>query len=294
MKTQVEWIGKFFGHVDVSGIEAVGIKGLQALVVLLLTYFISWKLQRIIDKRLAHGGYNDEEAIRTYKRFVRFTVWILGILIAVHTMGFNMKPIFSTGGLLAVAMAFAFKNIAENLLAGIMLRFERVIKPGDVVETEGAMVRIKKIGIRTTIARKKNEQDLLIPNSQLIQKSVANYTYRDAVCRVQALIGVSYSEDLSKVRNILEGVCEKMEGKSEHHPPSISLDEFEESQVTYRINVWIEDPWELGSYRSNLHEAIWQALKDAGTKMAYPQLDVHLDEGVQLVNVNRTADHGTP
>lgn len=293
MNTMVEWIGKFFGHIDVSGVEALGIKGLHALIVLFLAACVSWQLQRFIGERLAHDGSNDEEEIGTYKSIARVIVWVCGILIAVHTMGFNMKPLFSTGGMLAVAMAFAFKNVAENLLSGLMLRFERVIEPGDVVETEGAMIRIKKIGIRTTIARNMNEEDLLIPNSQLVQKSVANYTYRDPICRVYTLVGVSYTENLNRVRKILEGICEKMEGQSKQHPPEILLYAFGESQVTYKVSIWIEDPWLSDIFRSNLHEAIWWTLKEAGIEMPYPQLEVHLDEGVQLENVNRTTDHGT-
>ena len=183
---------------------------------------------------------------------------------------------------MALALAFAFKNIAENLMSGMMIRFERVIKPGDIVETEGAMIRIKKIGLRNTLARTKDEKDLLIPNSQLVQQKVANYTYRDSVCRVQTSIGVSYRADLSRVREALEAVCEKVEGKSQHHPPVVALCEFNNSQVTYKVSVWIDDPWVSNHFKSKLHEAIWQGLKDADIKMAYPQLDVHFDKGVPL------------
>lgn len=288
----VEWFITFLGEIDMGAVETMGIKGVQALFILLATCCVSWKLQKMIIQHLTHDGANDDEAIATYKSMTCIIVWILGILIALHILGFNMKPLFSTGGMLAVAMAFVFKNIAENLLAGMMLRFEGVITPGDVVETEGAMLRIKKIGMRTTIARNKNEEDLLIPNSQLVQEKVANFTYRDSVCRVYTHIGVSYTEDLNLVRKVLEDVCDNIECKSKQHPTEVLLSEFAESQVTYKISVWIEDPWLSGAFRSSLHEAIWWALKEAGVEMACPQLQAHLHEGIHPGNIKRSADSG--
>lgn len=282
MKMIVEWIGKFFGQIEVSDSEALAIKGLQVLLVLLLAYILSERAKRFIERRLAHDDNRDDVAIGLYKNIARTIIWGLAILVAIHLMGIDLKPLFSAGGMLALASAFAFKNVAENLISGIMIRLERVIKPGDILETEGVMVRIKKIGMRNTIARTKDEKDLLIPNSQLVQKSVVNYTYRDSVSRVKTAIGVSYDADLSRVREALEAVCEKMEGRSGHHPPVVSLSEFGDSQVTYKVCVWIDDPWLINSFKAKLHEAIWLGLKEADIKMAYPQIDVHFDKGFQL------------
>jgi len=160
---------------------------------------------------------------------------------------------------------------------GMMLRFERAISPGDVLETDGAMVRVKKISLRATVVRTKDEKDLLIPNSQLVQRRVANFTFRDSVCRVWTMVGVSYSSDLRQVRDILEKVCAQMDGKSDQHAPEVLLTDFGTSSVNFKISVWIENPWVAGLYKSDLNEAIWWSFEDAGIEIAFPQLDVHLD-----------------
>ncbi len=122
-------------------------------------------------------------------------------------------------------------TLAENYVAGIMLRTERTIKSGDVLEVDGIMVRIRKIGFRDTIARSKEEKDILIPNSHLVQERIANYTFRDSICRVWTLIGVHYSSDLKKVREVLEGVCDNFEGLSDQHAPETLLTDFGASSV---------------------------------------------------------------
>ncbi|MBW1820021.1 MAG: mechanosensitive ion channel [Deltaproteobacteria bacterium] len=276
-----ELFAKFFGHINVSGVEALGIKGLQAMFILLAAFWISRMIRRFIDRGLRHDDHNDEAAIDTYKRVARFIIMVPGILLAVHVLGINLSSLFTTSGLFAVALAFAMKNIAENYVSGIMLRFERTIKPGDVLESEGEIMRVQSIGFHATIVRTKDEKDLLIPNSQLVQNRVANYTYRDSLCRVETTVGVAYASDLKEVREVLERVCNQFDGTPPQHKPVVLLSDFGDSAVNFMVRIWIENPWDRRIVKSNLNEAIWWGLKDAGIVIAYPQLDVHFDEAIK-------------
>jgi len=273
-----ELFGELLELINVKSIEAMGIKIFAATAILLAAFWVSRMLKRFIDRRLSQDSHNDEATIRTYKNIARLIVMVPGILIAVHVLGINLSSFFTTSGLFAVALAFAMKNISENYISGMMLRLERTIKPGDVLETEGAMVRVKSIGFRATIARTKDERDLVIPNSQLVQNRVANYTYRDSVCRVETTVGVAYSSDLKKVQEVLESVCGQFDWTSSQHKPTVILSDFGASAVNFKIRVWIENPWDAGKRRALLNEAIWWGLKEAGIVIAYPQLDVHFDE----------------
>lgn len=280
MNKLAELFRGFAELINVKSIEAMGMKAFAATAIFLAAFWVSRMLQRRIDRRLRQDSHNDEATIRTYKSIARFIVMVPGILLAVHVLGLNLSSLFTTSGLFAVALAFAMKNIAENYVSGMMLRLERTIKPGDVLETEGAMVRVKSIGFRATIARTKDEKDLVIPNSQLVQDRVANYTYRDSVCRVEAAVGVAYSSDLKKVREVLDSVCGQFDWASSQHKPAVIMSGFGDSAVNFKIRVWIEDPWEAGQRQALLNEAIWWSLKEAGIVIAYPHLDVHIDKAI--------------
>ena len=256
----------------------MGIRVLAATVIFLAAFLVSRMLQRFIDRRLSQDSHNDEATIRTYKNIARFVVMVPGILLAVHTFGVNMSSLFTTGGLFAVALAFAMKEIAENYVSGLMLRFEHTIKPGDVLETEGAMVKVKSIGFRATNVRTKDEKDLMIPNSQLVQRRLANYTYSDSLCRLETTVGVAYSSDLKEVQEVLKGVCSQLDWASPQHKPEVLLSGFGDSTVNFNIRIWIEDPWKAEGRHALLNDAIWWGLKKAGIVIAYPQLDVHFDE----------------
>jgi small-conductance mechanosensitive channel len=286
MNALSQWFSTFIGQIDGSRLATIGIKGFHVILVLLVAYWFSRLLQRGVARRLRHEHENDDAAIRTYKNVARFVVMVPAILLAVHLMGVNVSHVFTTSGLFAVALAFAMKNISENLISGMMLRFERAISPGDILETDGAMVRVKKISLRATVVRTKDEKDLLIPNSQLVQTRVANFTFRDSVCRVWTVIGVSYSSDLRQVRDVLEKVCAQMADQSDQHAPEVLLTDFGSSTVNYKVSVWIENPWDAGPYKSDLNEAIWWSLKEAGIVIAFPQLDVHVDKAPNWVEAH--------
>jgi small-conductance mechanosensitive channel len=124
--------------------------------------------------------------------------------------------------------------------------------------------------------RTKEEADCIIPNADLVQNAISNYTHGDSLFRLETRVGVAYESDLGRVRKTLEAVCEGLDWRSAQKSPLIQLLDFGDSSVIYRVLLWIEDPWVSGRLRSELNEAIWWALKDAGIVIAYPQLDVHI------------------
>lgn len=167
---------------NVASVEAMALRLVGAALILLAAFWVSRTAQRYLVRLLPGHDEGQEETVRLYRRIVQVFVWFIGIGIAVHTLGIDLTHLFAAGGLFAVGLAFAMKTLVENLVAGLILRIERVIEHGDVLYTsDGETVRVKQIGPRTTIVRTKAEADRIIPNSMLVQDAVSNYTYRDSL-----------------------------------------------------------------------------------------------------------------
>jgi small-conductance mechanosensitive channel len=133
------------------------------------------------------------------------------------------------------------------------------------------------MGIRATIARTLDEEDIIIPNSILVASPVKNYTLKDSLYRLRSKVGVVYSSDMAQVRRVLEEVAGKMEWRSPVQAPRILLSDFGDSSVNFEVSVWIDNPWRMRHHLNLLNEAVWWGLKDAGITIAFPQLDVHFD-----------------
>jgi len=180
-----------------------------------------------------------------------------------------------------VAIGFAMQNISQNFISGVILLAERAIKPSDILEVDGRIVRVMRMGIRATVARTLDEEDLIIPNATLVQSTVKNHTLRDPLFRLRASVGVVYSADMAQVRKVLEDAARAISWRVAEEKPVVHMTAFGNSSVDWEVSVWVDDPWKIASYRSQLNEIIWWALKDAGIVIAFPQLDLHLDTSVE-------------
>ncbi len=281
--------GEVFGAVQAAlDVELFTIAGtvvtvatvLIILLVLAATLLFSRVVQGGIRRGFERRGVSDIGTIGTTSRLAHYAIVALGFAIALDTVGVNLAALFAAGALFAVALGFAMQNIAENFVSGVILLVERAIKPGDVLEVEGRIVRVVQLGIRATVARTRDEEDLIIPNATLVSSTVTNFTLRDTIFRVRADVGVVYRSDMALVREVLERTADGMPWRRKERDPVVLLTGFGDSSVTWNVSVWINDPWRGPDRRSDLHEALWIALQDADIVIAFPQLDLHLDPEV--------------
>ena len=274
-----ELFDKFIGIIDVKSIEMTGFKVILAIAVVLLSLWLVRKTSNYIGHHMRHDSFLDDQVIRNYKITAKIVIMTLGILLALHVLGIDMASVFTGGGMFAVAMAFVMKNFVENYISGIILRVQKTIKPGDVLEMtdDRKIVKVETIGMNSTVVKMKDEKDVVIPNYELIQNKISNYTYSNSLCRIEAKVGVAYSSDLDEVQEVLESVCAHCDWKSPQHEISVILSSFGDSAINYKVRIWIDDPWLSGQQLALLNLAIWQELKEADITIAFPQLDVHFD-----------------
>jgi len=159
----------------------------------------------------------------------------------------------------------------------VILLAERSITESDVLEVDGRIVRVVKMGTRATVARSRDEEEIIIPNSNLVQSSVTNYTLGDSLYRIRAQVGVAYESDMEQVMDVLKTAGESVPNRIKEREPVILLLEFGDSSVVFEASIWAEDPWAARVTRSSLNMAIWSHLKEAGITIAFPQVDVHFD-----------------
>jgi small-conductance mechanosensitive channel len=249
-------------------------------VIIVATLVASRVVRRSAETALSRRGVGDPGTKAIARRLIHYGILFIGLATAVVNLGFNLSAIFAAGAVLGVGIGFAFQNVAQNFLAGMLLLFERSIKPGDVLEVEGEVVRVEDMRIRVTVARTRDDEQLIIPNATLSQGTVKNYTMEDSLYRVTITVGVTYDSDMRAVREALEKVADAAPWRVATHEPMVLMTAFGDSSVTFDVSVWTDDPWRSRRAESDLHEAVWWELKERGIVIAFPQLDVHFDTTV--------------
>jgi len=260
------------------------------LVILVATWIVSGLVQRGMERAFKLRGVKDEGTVGVTKRLTHYVIMIVGFGVGLQTVGINLSALFAAGAVFAIGVGFAMQNLAKNFVAGVILLLEGSIKPGSILTVEDRLVKVKKLGMRSTIARTLDEEDLIVPNANIVEATVKNHTLGDSLLRLRCPVGVVYSADMRQVREVLEEMAAAIPWRVQAYEPVVLLTDFGSSSVDWEVSVWIDDPWMMRRRRSQLNEAIWEALKEARITIAFPQLDVHFDPPVMdLVERHRRA-----
>lgn len=265
--------------VEVGGTTITVATALSSLIIILFSAWLAQAVRRGV-RRLSEKRNLGEATSGTVGGVLYYLILMAGLGVALQTMGIDLAAMFAAGAIFAIGLGFAMQNIAQNFVSGVILLTERAIKPGDVLEVEGEIVKVQQLGIRATVVRTRDGEEIIVPNSILAQSSVKNYTFEDSMYRLQADVGVLYSSDLRRVRARLEEAARDCQWRKPERDAEVFLAEFGDNAVIYNVMIWMGDPWRERPARSALLENIWWALKDEGVVIAFPQLDVHFDKEV--------------
>lgn len=150
-------------------------------------------------------------------------VMAVGLVLKILGLGGLANGLLAGAGLGAFIVGFAFKDIGENFLAGMLLAFKRPFKPGDLVELDGFKGRVKGIALRTTHMRTSDGRDVFIPNSTVVKNSVINYTV-DGYLRHALRVKMEDHTDLDKASVILRSAASTNSGVlKEPHAPAVGI-----------------------------------------------------------------------
>jgi len=261
----------------ISGTDTTVGSVLAVVAILVVTYLVARTVRRRAAYHFNRHGIDDDLAVQTAATVLQLVTWLIGIELVLHVLGIRLATLFATTGFLALGAGFGIKSLVENWVSGVILRVGRTIRPDDIIVVQDRWLHVKRIGPRTTEARSYKDEEVMIPNATVAQSVVTNLTRHDLQFRLEATVGVAYDSDLNLVRETLETALNGLEWRSAKPVPAVYLTEFGDSSVNYTTYVWIDDVRNTLRPASDLHEAIWWALKKAGIVIAYRQLDVHLD-----------------
>src|SRR6478609_3056586 len=147
------------------------------LVTFAIMLGLSWLLRAGLRRALRRSSIEAAGGdLGVADRLIHYGFIVVGLALALHWAGIKLGAVFAAGAVFAVGFGFAMQNIAQNFVSGVILLFERTIKPGDVIEVGGQIVKVQQMSIRATIVRTLDEEDVIVPNSSLVQSNVKNFT----------------------------------------------------------------------------------------------------------------------
>ena len=236
-------------------------------------------VKRWIDKRWLRQITPDRGARDALVTVVGYTGFSISALVGLSISGVNITGIAVVAGALSVGIGFGLQAIANNFVSGIILLFERPIKAGDFVSVGDVEGFVRKISIRATEIETLDNQDMLIPNSELISGRVTNWVLHNPYGRLIVKIGVAYGSDIEKVAAILEDSANQHEqviSDGRASPPKALFMGFGDSSLDFELRVRIIDIKRRYDVLSDLNFSINQRFASENIVIPFPQRDLHI------------------
>jgi potassium efflux system protein len=200
----------------------------------------------------------------------------IGLLVALAAAGFETSQFAIVFGALGVGIGFGLQNIVNNFVSGLILMFERPIQPGDVVEVSGTSGTVREIGMRATTLTTFDGADVVVPNGTLLSEKLINWTLSNMNRRIDVDVGVAYGSDPRQVMELLAEIARTTPGITDKPEPSVVFLRFGASSLEFGIRAWTNDFSDWVPIRSQMTIRIYDALRELGIAIPFPQQDLHL------------------
>lgn len=204
----------------------------------LLATFLTTVFKKTVSRKV-----DDTLMVNFLSKLVKMTLVIIVVMFALKVAGLDgiATGILTTAGASAVIFGFAFRDIGENFISGVILSFKRPFHIDDTVSIGDIFGKVKAMEFRYTKLKTFDGRDVYIPNSDLIKKAVFNYT-EDGFFRLDFIVGVAYEEKISDVEELILKTIRSTDGviEDETHETFVTADELATSTVNLRVYFWVE------------------------------------------------------
>ena len=269
-------------------------------------FFVSGRLVRRLAFKLTKRAQNHSNVGLVIGRIGQGITVLTGILVAsvIAIPGFTVGQLFSILGVGSVAIGFAFRDILQNFLAGILLLLNQPFRIGDQIVADNLEGTVEDIQTRATFIRTYDGRRVVVPNTDLFTNLVTVNTAFDTR-RLEHVIGISFDDDIEKAIGVLEKVMRGAPSVLNTPEPDAFVIDFNESSIDIQMFWWISSPYQKDVIysRGEVLRQAKRALDEAGITIPFPirTLDFGLarrnskENGNQLLaNYLEGADNGAP
>ena len=251
---------------------------LSVITLLVVGYYGSRLVGFILGRRLAKTDLRPD-VVHIFKRVTFFTILILVFITALGLLGIPLTAFAFATGALAIGIGFGAQNIINNFISGWILMAERPIRIDDFIEIDAWQGTVESVGNRSTRIRRTDGVHLLVPNSQLLERTVVNWTLVDQLIRTTVRVGVEYGSPVRRVSELIMEAVTKQAQVRTSPSPSVVFEDFGDNSLVFDTHFWCDVTGEklLREVRSDIRFRICELFEANDIVVAFPQRDVHLD-----------------
>ena len=250
--------------------------GMKALIALVI-FFVGRMIARLVTKGL-HNMMQSQQVDKILETFVcNLAYWALMLFViiaSINQIGVQTTSLIAIMAAASLAIGLALQGSLANFAAGVLIIMFRPYRVGDFVEAAGIAGVVLQVQILTTILKTGDNKQIIVPNGQIMNSIITNFSANDTR-RVEMTVGVSYDDDLDKVRSTIQDLVNADERILKDPECLIAVSELADSSVNFIVRPWVNSA-DYSSVKFDLTEAIKKRFDKEGISFPFPQQDIHI------------------
>ena len=256
-----------------SYVETYGLKLLFALIILIVGSWVAKLVKGIVTRVLSKRNV-DPTIVGFIGHFTYILLMVVVVMAALDKVGVKTTSFVAILGAAGLAVGLALQGSLANFAAGFLMVLFRPFKKGDYIEAGGTAGIVDQIQVFTTILKTPDNRLVIVPNGKIMGDNITNYSAMDTR-RMDLTFGVSYSDDIPKVKSVLKQIAEGDERVLKDPAPQVLLGELADSSVNFIMRVWVKssDYW---PFKFDTTEKVKMEFDKQDISIPFPQRDIHL------------------
>jgi len=249
---------------------------IAAIACLYSSFYASQIAPKILLDEQILGRHVDRGARGSIGHLIRYLIIFIGLLLTFALLGFNLTNVTIILSALGVGIGFGLQGIVNNFVSGLILLLERPIREGDTIVLGEQWAQVKRIGMRATIIETFDKSEMVIPNADMINNHVTNWTLSNRQVRLSVPVGVDYGSDVPLVVETILACANDNSFVMKSPAPEVLFLNLGESSLDFKLRVWLADADNILTVKSQLYHEIFKRFREKGIAIPFPQRDIHL------------------
>ena len=256
--------------------------GLIKTTVLLIWTGSAWKFATLSLRELSRlpksYKFIQPRTLPLFDNFSKIAIFAGALYFFLLSWDINITAWLASAGIVGIAVGFAAKDSLANLFSGLFIMVDAPYKVGDFINLDGGeRGRVTDIGLRSTRILTRDDVEITIPNAVIAGSKIINESGGpNEKQRIKISVGIAYGSDIDLVRETLLDVAKSNDYVQEDPEPRVRFREFGESELSFQLLFWIEEPVLRGRVVDQLNSEIYRMFKEKGIEIPFPQRIIHM------------------
>lgn len=243
--------------------------------ILVITKLSIWLIKKALFRRRKLDKLDHGNAYAIFQ-IIRYVIWVMAIGLILEAIGIKLTVLLAGSAALLVGVGLGLQQTFNDIISGIILLSERSIMVDDILEIDGDVVQIQKIGLRTSKGLNRDEISIIIPNSLITTNKVINWSHQAKKTRFKINVGVAYGSDVDLVLKVLEESAFEHPDISDKNMIQARFVEFNNSSLDFQVLFFSENVFRIEKVKSDIRKIINRKFIENKIAIPFPQLDIHL------------------